>query len=132
MMSCRARALFFTLFCTLVLAAPAGGTPGGAMWTLGQGRWTCEIPGDATAPPTAQPEGNFSIIPDSSYTAVAGGRGTYLLLGKMLTMTRGPHAGQRFERVGGATLIRLGPDGKRLPERCVRAGAMRDDYSAQP
>ena len=56
---------------------------------MNQGRWTCELPGDATTPPTPQPQGNFSIIPDSSYTAIAGGRGTYLLLGKMLVMTRG-------------------------------------------
>ena len=116
----------FALFCTLGLAMPASAAPGGAMETLSQGRWTCELPGDATTPPTPQPEGNFSIIPDSSYTAVSGGRGIYLLLGKMLTMTRGPYAGQRFERVGAATVIRLGPDGKRLPERCVRAGAVRD------
>jgi hypothetical protein len=122
----RASALFLALFCTLVVAMPASAAPGGALWTMNQGRWTCELPGDATTPPTPQPQGNFSIIPDSSYTAVSGGRGTYLLLGKILTMTGGPYAGQRFERVGGATVIRLGPDGKRLPERCVHAGAVRD------
>lgn len=102
------------------------------MWTVSQGRWTCELPGDAVTPPTPRPEGNFSIVPDSSYIAIAGGRGTYLLLGKMLTMTAGPYAGQRFEKVGSAALIRLGADGKRLPERCVRAGSVSADFSDVP
>jgi hypothetical protein len=121
--------LALTLSCTLFLAAPAAAAPGGAMWTVSLGRWTCELPGDATTPPTPQPQGNFSIVPDSSYIAASGGRGTYLLLGKTFTMTTGPFAGQRFAKVGGATLIRLGPDGTRLPERCVRAGAVRDDFA---
>lgn len=102
--------------------------PGGAMWTISQGRWTCELPGDATTPPTPQPENNFNIVPDSSYL-VNGVRGTYLLLGNKLTMTSGPFAGRRFDKVG-LSLIRLGPDGKRLSLRCVRAGAVRDDFSA--
>jgi len=111
----------------LVLAVPAAATPGGAMWTISQGRWTCELPGDASTPPTPQPAGNFSIVPDSSYIAASGGRGAYLLLGNRFTMTSGPFAGQRFDKVGGAMLIRLGPDGKREPLHCVRAGAVRND-----
>jgi hypothetical protein len=99
------------------------------MWTVGQGRWTCELPGDATTPPTPKPQGNFSIVPDSSYIAASGGRGTYLLVGKTFTMTSGPFAGQRFTKIGGATLVRLGPDGNRLLERCVRAGAVGDDLA---
>lgn len=102
------------------------------MWTISQGRWTCELPGDAATPPTPQPAGNFSIVPDSSYIAASGGRGTYLLLGKTFTMTSGPFTGQRFEKVGGETLVRLGPEGKRVPERCVRAGAVRDDFGDAP
>lgn len=112
----------------LLVAAPAVAAPGGAMWTVPQGRWTCELPGDATTPPTPQPEHNFSVVPDSSYV-VGGLRGTYLLLGKKLTMTSGPFAGRRFDRVG-LSLIRLDPDGKRGALRCVRAGAVRDDYGA--
>jgi hypothetical protein len=112
----------------LLAAAPALAVPGGAMGTAAQGRWTCELPGDATMPPTPQPEHNFSLVPDSSY--IAGGvRGTYLLLGTTFTMTSGPFAGRRFEKQG-LSLIRLGPDGKREPLRCVRAGAVRDDFSA--
>lgn len=102
------------------------------MWTVSQGRWTCELPGDATAAPTPQPEGNFSIVPDSSYIAASGGRGAYLLLDNKFTMTTGPFAGRRFLKVGGATLIRLGPDGQREPLRCVRAGAVRDDFAEGP
>jgi len=91
------------------------------MLTASQGHWTCELPGDATVPPTPQPADDFSIVPDSSYIAATGGRGAYLLLGNKFTMTSGPFAGQRFDTVGGATLIRLGTDGKRLTERCVHA-----------
>lgn len=112
----------------LLAATPAMAAPGGAMWTVPQGRWTCELPGDATTPPTPRPEHNFSVVPDSSYV-VSGMRGTYLLLGKKFTMTSGPFAGRRFDKVG-LSLIKLGPDGKREALRCVRAGAVRDDYSA--
>ena len=113
----------------LVLAAgPALAAPGGAMLTIAQGRWTCELPGDATTPPVPQPQDDFSIVPDSSYIA-NGARGTYLLLSRKLTMTSGPFAGRRFDKVG-LSLIRLGPDGKRTALRCFRAGAVRDDYSA--
>ncbi|MBX9665438.1 hypothetical protein [Novosphingobium sp.] len=112
----------------LLAATPAMAAPGGAMWTVPQGRWTCELPGDATTPPTPRPEHNFSVVPDSSYV-VGGMRGTYLLLGKKFTMTSGPFAGRRFDKVG-LSLIKLGPDGKREALRCVRAGAVRDDYSA--
>ncbi len=117
-------------FAALVLLAvsPAIAAPGGAMLTASQGRWTCELPGDATTPPVPQPADNFNIVPDSSYV-VNGTRGTYLLLGKVFTMTSGPFAGRRFDKVG-LSLIRLGPDGKRGALRCVRAGAVRDDFSA--
>jgi hypothetical protein len=61
---------------------------------------------------------------------VAGGqRGTYLLLANKFTMTSGPFTGRRFDKVG-LSLIKLGPDGKREPLRCVRAGAVRNDFSA--
>lgn len=108
-------------------AAPAAAVPGGAMWTVAQGRWACELPGDATTPPVPQPENDFSVVPDSSYV-VHGERGTYLLLGNRFTMTSGPFAGRMFDKVG-LSLIRLGPDGKRGALRCVRAGAVRDEAS---
>ncbi|WP_421838231.1 hypothetical protein [Novosphingobium sp.] len=112
----------------LLAAAPARAAPGGTMLTVALGRWTCELPGDATTPPLPQPENNFSIVPDSSYV-VGGVRGTYLLLGTKFTMTSGPFAGRRFDKVG-LSLLKLGPDGKREGLRCVRAGAVRDEYSA--
>jgi hypothetical protein len=120
------RAAAFALF--LAAAAPAMAAPGGAMWTVSQGRWIFELPGDATTPPTPQPAENFNIVPDSSYV-VSGQRGTYLLLGNKFTMTSGPFAGRRFVKVG-LSLIKLGPDDRREPLRCVRAGAVRDDFTA--
>lgn len=102
------------------------------MWTVGQGRWACELPGDATTPPSPQPEGNFNIVPDSSYAVASGERGAYLLLGNTLTMTSGPFAGRRFVRSGGATLVRLGADGEPMALRCVRAGVVRDAEGEPP
>ncbi len=122
-------ALSALVLCAAVPAImPAMAAPGGTMQTIAQGRWTCELPGDATTPPTPRPENNFSIVPDSSYLA-NGVRGTYLLLGKRFTMTSGPFAGRRFDKVG-LSLIKLDAEGKREVLRCVRAGAVRDDYSA--
>lgn len=112
----------------LLAAAPAMAAPGGTILTMSQGRYACELPGDATTPPVPQPENNFSIVPDSSYL-VGGAQGTYLLLGNKVTMTSGPFAGRRFDKVG-LSLIRLGADGKREALRCVRVGAIRNDFSA--
>ena len=113
MMLRRASALLLALFCTLVVAMPASAAPGGALWTMSQGRWTCELPGDATTPPTPQPQGNFSIIPDSSYTAVSGGRRTYSPLGKIPPNTAGPCAVQRFNLVGRGTVTLPCPNAQR-------------------
>ncbi len=100
------------------------------MATAAQGRWACELPGDATSPPIRQPDNDFSIVPDSSYV-VGTVRGTYVLLGTIFTMTSGPFAGRQFEKQG-LSLIKLRPDGTREDLRCVRAGAVRDDFSANP
>jgi len=122
----RASALFLALFCTLAVAMPASAAPGGALRTMNEDAGPASFPAMRPHRPLRNLKATSASVPDFSYTAVSGGRGTYSPLGKILTMTGGPYAGQRFERVGGATVIRLGPDGKRLPERCVHAGAVRD------
>ena len=124
----RASATAPAIALALLAAAPAVAAPGGVLRMVPQGRWTCELPGDATTPPVPQPEHNFSIVPDSSYV-VGGVRCTYLLLGNKFTMTSGAFAGRKFDKVG-LSLLKLGPDGKREGLRCVRAGAVRDEFSA--
>ena len=98
---------------------PAGAVPGGQLATLGLGAWICEIPGDASTPPSPQPEHNFTVVPDSSYVTPDGDRGTYLLLGDQLTFTSGVRAGERFVLESNATLRKQGT----APAiRCVLTG----------
>jgi hypothetical protein len=110
----------------LFVGTAASAAPGGAIGTLGQGHWACELPGDALQPPTRQPGDDFLTVPDSNYIGPNGRRGAYLLLGDRLAMTSGPFAGQHYLKVGSSTIIRLGADGQREPLRCVRLGAARD------
>lgn len=105
------------------LAAPVGAVPGGPLHTMFTGKWRCELPGDATTPPTPQPALDFQIVPDSSYRMADGGEGTYLLLGDKVTMTSGPLSGTHFVADTNAMVHRIDSDGKPGKLRCVRAGA---------
>lgn len=106
----------------LLLAAPAHAVPGGKLDTLALGTWFCELPGDAVTEPTAQPAETFTAVPDSSYQTPEGQRGSYLLLGDILTFTSGPREGDRFTVESTAMVHKLSPTGEELPLRCVRAG----------
>ena len=103
-------------------AAPAAAVPGGKLATLALGTWFCELPGDAVSEPVPQPADTFTAVPDSSYRTPDGKTGTYLLLDDVLTMTSGPREGDRFGVESTAMVHKLGPDGRELPLRCVRAG----------
>ena len=95
---------------------------GGALRTLAHGQWACALPGDASgAAWEPVPEADFTIGPSSSY-ANAQGRGTYILRGRLLTFTRGPKKGERFEQVGRNSLRMLGSDGRPGRLTCTRAG----------
>ena len=104
------------------IAAPAHAVPGGKLQTLPQGAWTCELPGDATVTPVAKPELGFTAVPDSTYIAPDGNRGSYLLLADRLTLTSGPFSGRRFVMDGSALMRELGHDGEPTGIRCVQAG----------
>ncbi|MEQ8412115.1 MAG: elongation factor P [Erythrobacter sp.] len=104
---------------------PATGDTGGALRTLDHGRWSCALPGDAAgAAWNPVPEADFSIGPSSSYETRAG-RGTYILRGRILTFTRGPKKGERFEQVGRNTLEVIEPDGENGRLTCTRVGGPR-------
>ncbi|MBF9150031.1 hypothetical protein [Novosphingobium jiangmenense] len=106
----------------LGLAGTAQAVPGGKLMVLIKGGWTCEVPGDATIMPVARPELGFETIPDSSYVAPDGSRGTYLRLADKVTFTSGVFAGRRFQMDGEEILRELAPDDKQLNLRCVHAG----------
>lgn len=113
------------IFLSLVLCNVAGtahAVPGGRLQTLPQGPWTCELPGDATLTPVAKPELSFVTVPDSSYIAPDGVRGSYLLLADRLTLTSGTFNGRRFLMDGSALMRELGEGDTQTGIRCVQAG----------
>jgi hypothetical protein len=104
------------------LATVAGAVSGGKLQTLTQGDWTCETPGDATVMPVAKPDLGFRIVPDSSYIAPDGSRGSYLLLADRLTLTSGLFSGRRFIMDGTEIMRELGQGEAQNGIRCVHAG----------
>ncbi|MGE8131991.1 MULTISPECIES: hypothetical protein [Novosphingobium] len=106
----------------LGLAGVAQAVPGGRLMVLPKGGWTCEVPGDAAVLPVEKPELGFKTIPDSSYIAPDGSRGTYLRLADRVTITSGVFAGRRFQMDGEEILRELATDDTQLNLRCVHAG----------
>jgi hypothetical protein len=99
---------------------PASAAPGGAIDTLLQGAYVCELPGDATGPAGRRVDGaGFTVVNASSYMT-ADGRGTYLLTGDQVIMTSGPKRGDRYKRMSAGFIRQIGPDGKPGDLRCVR------------
>lgn len=106
----------------LVPVRPAGAVPGGQIDTLIQGRYDCELPGDALgATGVRQPEADFVVVHGSSYTA-AGAKGSYLLTGDLVVMTSGPRRGERYNRISRGFLRKLAANGSESDLRCVLAG----------
>lgn len=118
----------------LALAAvPAAAVPGGEIGTLAQGPWTCETPGDALALPVPLPALSFRIVPDSSYLAPDGTRGTYLLLGDVLRMTSGPFDGRTLRVETPTRAVPIETAQSSAPRlRCVRGGPVRLPVRAAP
>lgn len=116
------RRLVLMAVIALCAADGAGAVPGGRLRVLQQGAWTCERPGSAEALPVEVPELGFTAIPDSSYVASNGGRGSYLRLADRLTLTSGPFAGRRFVMDGEEILRELHADDSLTGLRCVHSG----------
>ena len=109
----------------LVAAAPKSDmpqpVPGGLIGTLPQGKYTCELPGNAGGPvrvPAA--DFDFTVILGSSYRA-NGERGSYLLTGDLVQMTSGKLAGLKLHRVSDGFLRRVDASGRDGAMRCVLA-----------
>ena len=94
----------------------------GPIGTLPQGRYLCELPGDAAGPASRPIDKAWFDVTNGSSYAAATGRGTYLLTGDDVVFTRGPMRGARFERVSPKALQRTNLDGEFAKMRCVRTG----------
>lgn len=95
--------------------------PGGLIGTLDQGRYTCELPGNAGGPVrVAASEFDFQVIHGSNYRA-GGKRGSYLLTGDVVTMTAGALKGLKLHRISSGFLRRIEPNGADGEMRCVLA-----------
>jgi hypothetical protein len=104
---------------SIALSAPVQAVPGGEIGTLEQGRYTCEMPGDASGPVGRHvADADFTVISASSYRA-HGTLGSYLLTGDQLVMTNGPHRGDRFVRQSRGFLRQVDRDGNEGLLRCV-------------
>lgn len=106
----------------LVMPLPAQATTGGPVGTLTVGYYECERPG----PPGGVaripvPEANFKVTTASRYIASDGSVGTYLLTGKMVTMTSGSMNGQEYMLVRRTYLRPILADGGTSDVRCVLA-----------
>lgn len=122
-------AQFLLPIAALVLVAgspppPAPGLLEGKLDILEHGRWSCEVPGDASgAAYRTIPEGWFEVVNNSSYLN-ADGHGTYLLTGNQLRFTRGPMLGARFHRTSPNVVRLLNASGEPTDVRCVRGRSL--------
>lgn len=108
------------LAATFPLTSQAKPPGGGILRTMPLGTYQCALPGDAAGKAfVVVDEEQFRIGTASSYNS-AEGAGVYILRGEVLTFTRGPKKGERFERVGRNQLQRLKPDGTRDKLLCTR------------
>ncbi len=106
----------------LIAAAPVPApVPGGLIGTLPQGKYSCELPGNAGGPVrVAAAEFDFTVTRGSTYR-VDGDRGSYLLTGDVVQMTRGKLKGLKLHRISDGFLRRIRPDGQDGELRCVLA-----------
>ena len=113
-------ALLASALAAAAFAAPVQAAPVDAIGTLAIGIFVCELPGDGLGPAgLAQPDAGFAILNASAYRTDAGA-GSYLLVGDIVSFISGPRQGEKYRRVSGNFLRRLGPDGSDGPMRCVR------------
>ena len=116
----RAALLAVPVLSGAVLTAPAHAD--GMLKTMPHGRYECSLPGDASGAARIQIEAaHFRIASASSYRS-AKGRGTYIMKGKVLTFTRGPKNGERYQRVGDSALQKLDKEGNLSRLLCGRIG----------
>lgn len=123
-------ALSWRALASLALVSGAAGLApnaiaGGELSTMTQGVYECSIPGDAADRPWIVVEESRFVIAGASSYRRPDGRGTYLLKDDVLTFTRGPWKGRRFERLGPTRLRELRPDGSPGILQCARVSSAR-------
>ncbi|MBB4856839.1 hypothetical protein HNO88_000136 [Novosphingobium chloroacetimidivorans] len=112
-------ALGITLASPVLAARKVPPVPGGLIGTLDPGKYSCELPGDASGPTRIQAtEFDFTVVRGSSYRA-AGRRGSYLLTGDVVQMTGGKLKGLKLHRVSDGFLRRIEPNGQDGELRCI-------------
>lgn len=90
-----------------------------------QGRYVCELSGDAAGPASIQIESeHFTVVAASSYRA-QGKRGSYLLTGDEVVMTSGPFDGKRYRRISDKFLRAVDAQGNEGQLRCILTGGSR-------
>jgi len=93
--------------------------PGGLIGTMVQGKYSCELPGDAGGPiRVPASDFDFAVIRGSSYRA-GGVRGSYLRTGDMVTMTGGKLKGLKLHLLSDGFLRRIEANGQDGEMRCV-------------
>lgn len=109
---------------TVTLAAvPNIAQASGTLSTIQHGRYQCSLPGDASGPSRiVVKDADFRIASASSYRSPEG-RGTYMVRGKLLTFTRGPKNGEKYQLVGATALQKQNRDGTLSRLMCARVGA---------
>ncbi|MFC4295316.1 hypothetical protein ACFO0A_09640 [Novosphingobium tardum] len=114
-------ALFVFSALASLAAGPAVAADGGAIAVLAQGNYRCELPGSAAGQSSRPvPAVSFTITTASRYIAADGSIGSYLLIGKTVTMTSGALSGTRYLRVRMGFLRRIEANGQPGDLRCVR------------
>lgn len=86
----------FIIAAALATLATTTATAQGPIGILERGQFACELPGDAgSRAGIAQPDASFTILSASRYSS-AGGEGTYLRRGDVVTLTSGPRTGESY------------------------------------
>lgn len=93
--------------------------PGGRIFTLPLGTYTCELPGDPGGPAgKAQADYEFRVVNASAYKS-GGIRGSYLFTGTTVVMTGGKLKGLTLHKISNGFLRQVRKDGTDGDLRCV-------------
>ena len=106
----------------MIGSGPALAQPAGKLETLPLGQYRCSVPGSAGGQAWIPVAGMDFVIGNASSYSTSEGSGTYLATAKMVTFTRGPMKGVRFDRRVGSILQKREADGTLGRLRCVREG----------
>ena len=102
------------------LAMPAQSIAQDRIGTLARGTYQCGLPGDAAGKAWRADLAQDFVITSASRYESKEGAGTYLVIGKTVTFTRGPMKDMRMRRLASGILQELDGEGKLGRMRCSR------------